>query len=49
MTKSLFCSDNPGQNIWNRIEKSSKIGHECRFQLVIATLNMRATQNKAQI
>ena len=25
--QNFVCSDNPGLNIWNRIEKSSKIGH----------------------
>ena len=24
------CSDNPGQNIWNKVEKSSKIAQEKR-------------------
>ena len=25
MTKKFACSDNPGENIWRKIEKSSKI------------------------
>ena len=26
--QEFTCSDNPGQNIWNKIEKSSKIGQD---------------------
>ena len=25
--EKVICSDNLGQNIWNKIEKSSRIGH----------------------
>ena len=26
--KTFACSDNPRQHIWNKIEKSSKMGHD---------------------
>ena len=26
--QKFVCSDNPGQNIWNKIEKSSKTGQD---------------------
>ena len=26
--QNFVCSDNPGQNIWNKIEKSNKTGQE---------------------
>ena len=47
--QKFVCSDSSGQNIWNKKEKSDKLNKTCRFQLVNATLNMRATQNKGQI
>ena len=47
--QKCFYLDNPGQSIWNKIEKSSKLKMTCRFHLVNVTLNVRATQNKGKI
>ena len=30
MTKKIVCSDNPAQNIWKKVKKSSKIGQDQR-------------------
>ena len=28
--QKFVCSDNPVQNIWNRVKKSNKIGQKCK-------------------
>ena len=31
--QKFVCSDNPGQNIWHKVEKSSKAGQDLRSLL----------------
>ena len=34
-SQKFVCSDNPGQNIWQKVKKSSKIGQD--FKKLIST------------
>ena len=36
--KKFACSDNPGQNIWNQIEKSSKIGQDNNGLIILLSV-----------
>ena len=48
-SQKFLSSDNPGQNIWNKIEKSSKIAKGLQVSISNATLNVKAAQNKGEI
>ena len=47
--QKFLSSDNPGQSIWNKIEKSIKIRQDLQVSISNANLNVKFTQNKGGI